>query len=102
MSFGKHAVFGFALLCSLASPAFAQGIPQVLTDLKEGTVLMVSPTGKVTIMQPNNKEAADMMMKEATKMTTGMMIMMHGGQMYSVHDKKMPNGKMMSDMMMHQ
>jgi hypothetical protein len=52
------------------------------------------------ITKPIDPAIREMMMKDAMPMTTGVMMMMHGGRMYTVTDKKMPNGKMLSDMVM--
>jgi hypothetical protein len=63
------------------------------------TMIMPSATGML-ITKPIDPAIREMMMKDAMPMTTGVMMMMHGGRMYTVTDKKMPNGKMLSDMVM--
>ena len=41
----------------------------------------------------------DMMVKEAAPMEAGTVMMMHNGKMYMMKDHKMPNGKMMSEIL---
>ncbi len=98
MQFFKQAIASLALMGALASPAFAEG--QARSALTENTMLMTTPSGEVVQMNITDPAMKDLMMKDAMPMTDHVMMMMHGGKMYMVHDKKMPDGKMLSDMMM--
>jgi hypothetical protein len=96
MSYLKHALISLTLVGALASPAFAGGDG---ADFMEGQMIMPSATGMV-ITKPIDTATREMMMKDAMPMTPGVMMMMHGGKMYTITDKKQPNGKMLSDMAM--
>ncbi len=67
--------------------------------MKEGMMMVVMPDGRTSTMQMSDKMMSDMMMKEGKPMTGAHMMMMSGGKMYMMEDKKMADGKMMSDMM---
>jgi hypothetical protein len=97
MNYLKHTIASLALLGAFILPAQAAGGdgPQFM----EGQMIMPSATGGV-ITKQLDKATQDMVMKDAMPMTPGVMMMMHGGKMYTVADKKMPDGKMMSEMMM--
>lgn len=98
MNFVKSAAVGLALICVLAIPAIAQGVPAALED---GSVLMVSPTGTMMKMHPS-QTVSDTLAKEGTPLPAGVMIHRRGGKLYVVQDKKMPNGKMLSETMTQQ
>lgn len=98
MSYFKQIIVSVAFVGALASPAFAQGGGEGTMFMDE-TMLMATPNGAV-VKKPMDKAMQEMMMKEAMPMTAGVMMMMHDGKMYMVTDKKMSNGKMMSDMVM--
>jgi hypothetical protein len=98
MIFVKQIGLGLALIFALAVPALAQGYPQAI-NIGEGTMLMVTPKGEVMTVQ-TPPTMSDTMMKEGKKITAGMMIMRRGGDLYLVPDKKMADGRMMSDMVM--
>jgi hypothetical protein len=95
----KASMLGFVVLCAFAMSAFAMPANAAET-MKNGEMMMVTPDGKMTTMQMNDKNTMEMMRKEGKPMMNGMMIMMEGGKMYMMEDKKMSDGKMMSDMMM--
>jgi len=94
----KQAIAGLLLAGSIASPAFAQG---ETLDKAYGSGVMTFTTPDGSIVRKSVPAAT---MKEMTEgampMTAGVMMMMHDGKMYMMADKKMPNGKMMSDMAM--
>jgi hypothetical protein len=96
MNYLRNLVIGLTLIGALAAPARAQGDGAIFM---EGQMIMPSATGML-ITKPIDPAIREMMMKDAMPMTTGVMMMMHGGRMYTVTDKKMPNGKMLSDMVM--
>jgi len=95
MKYITKVIASLALLGALAGPAFAagEGGPGIYG---ENQVVVTLPSGNV---QTKTADAAmmDMMMKEAAPMASGIVMMMHGGKMYFMTDHKMPNGKMMSD-----
>lgn len=98
MNLLKPTIVSLALMGTFATFAFAQSESPSL--YQDNTLTMTSTSGKVMMMTVADKAMADMMMKGAMPMTKGVMMMMHGGKMYIVHDRKMPNGKMLSDSMM--
>jgi hypothetical protein len=92
-------IASLALIGTFALPAFAQGGAEG-TMFTNDTVLMVTPSGQIMRRQMTDAAMSEMMIKEATPMTAGTMIMMHGGKMYMLPDKKMSDGKMISEKMM--
>jgi hypothetical protein len=96
MKFWITTIASLAVMATLASPAFAQGGAEGAM-FSEGTVLMVTPSGQIMRRQVTDAAMVNMMTSDATPMTAGTMIMMHGGKMYVVHDKKMSDGKMISE-----
>jgi hypothetical protein len=88
-----------AVIGTFATPVFAQGGAEG-TMFTNDTVLIVTPSGQIMRRQMVDAAMSEMMIKDATPMTAGTMIMMHGGKMYMVSDKKMPDGKMISEKMM--
>ncbi len=98
MSLLKHTIASLALMGAFAASAFAQSESPPL--YQDDTLTMTSTSGKVMAMKMTDKAMADMMMKDAMPMNQGVMMMMHGGKMYTVQDKKMPDGKMLSEHMM--
>ena len=93
----KHLVASVALMGALAGPACAQGESAGITN---DTATFISPSGAVFNKKITDTAMQNRMMEHAMPMTAGVMMMMHGGKMYHVPDKKMPDGKMLSDMMM--
>ena len=101
MNFLTSAIAGLAVIGALASPAFAQGEGgRALAELPDSTFVLVTPGGKMMERKITDPAMAKMMMKDATPMTAGTMMMMHGGKMYMVPDQKMSDGRMLSEMMM--
>lgn len=73
--------------------------------MEKGTVMMMMPDGMVKTMPMADKAMMgtdmDMMRKMSMPMSAPMMVMMGSdGMMYTTPDMKMPDGKMMSDVMM--
>ena len=99
MTYFKHAIACFVLASCLASPVFAQGENRDAT-YGENVVTFTTPGGTVVRKTVPANVMADMMTKGPMPMTQGVMMMMHQGKMYMVNDHKMPDGKMMSDMVM--
>ena len=88
-----------ALIATLASPAYAQGGGEG-ANFMDDTMLMTTPSGKVIRKQVTDPKMSEMMMQGAMPMTAGTMMMMHGGKMYTVPDRKMPDGTTLHEMMM--
>ena len=68
--------------------------------MKDGTMMMIMPDGRTSMMQMSDKMMTDMMMKDGKQMSGTHMMMMTGGKVYMMEDRKMADGKMMSDHMM--
>jgi len=94
----NFAIASLLMLGGLATPAFAQG---ETPDKPYGSGVMTFTTPEGAIMRKTVPPATMAeMTKGAMPMTTGTMMMMHEGKMYMLPDRKMPDGKMMSDMAM--
>lgn len=96
----KNAIAAAVLIASFAPLAFAQGETPDRT-FGENTMTFTKPDGSVASKTITDAAMAKMMTEGAMPMTTGHVMMMHGGKMYSMPDHMMPNGKMMSDMAMY-
>lgn len=94
----KYVIASLLILGSLASPAFAQG-ENADRPYGSGTWTFTTPSGEVTRRTLTPAMTAELT-KDASPMTVGTMMVMHDGKMYIVLDKKMANGKMLSDMAM--
>lgn len=97
----KCLIAGLALVAVLATSAFAQeggGRPDI--DFTPNTFRLVMPNGRVLEKRMTDQHMQEMVANGAMPMTAGTMMMMHDGKMYMVQDKRMPNGKMLSDYMM--
>ena len=92
----RYALASLLVLGSLASSAFAQG-ESPDKPYGSGTWVFTTPSGQVMRRTLTPAMTAELT-KDATPMTVGTMMVMHDGKMYIVLDKKMANGKMMSDM----
>ena len=96
----RKIVIAAALLTALGGgAALAQGAPPGSPSW-ENTVLMVSPDGSVVQKRVTDRAMMDTMMRGATPMRPGTMVMVHGGKMYMIPDKKMSNGRMLSEEVM--
>ena len=99
----RTAALGLGLFgaASLAPAAFAPtafaGESVEVSNLAPSTILMISPTGKVSSMKMTDKMMMDMAMKEGTPLTGNVMLLMTDGKLYLMQDKMMPNGKMLSE-----
>ena len=79
------------------TPAAFAGESVEVSNLAPSTILMISPTGKVSSMKMTDKMMMDMAMKEGTPLTGSVMLLMTDGKLYLMQDKMMPNGKMLSE-----
>lgn len=85
---------------SAGAPALAQDMQNGMM-MKEGMMMMIMPDGRMSTMQPiDNKMMSDMMMNHGKPMTTTHIMMMRDGKVHMMEDKKMSDGKMMSEHMM--
>ena len=89
-------LFGAAAIAPFIPTAFA-GESVEVSNLAPSTILMISPTGKVSSMKMTDKMMMDMAMKEGTPLTGNVMLLMTDGKLYLMQDKMMPNGKMLSE-----
>lgn len=96
MKYLTHTMASLALLGALVGPAFGQGEGRA-DPFSDNQIVMTTTSGGVIRTKMTDAAMIDMMVKEATPMTSGVVMMMHGGKMYTMTDHKMPNGKMMSD-----
>jgi hypothetical protein len=101
MKYLTGSIATLTLVAAFAISAFAQpggrGGPLSVED----TLRLYTPDGKVTETKLTDDRIKKMLANGAMPVTQGGMIMMiHGGKMYMVQDKKMPDGKMLSDKMM--
>ena len=99
----RTAALGLGLFATAAAipfvpPALA-GESVEVSNLAPSTILMISPTGKVSSMKMTDKMMMDMAMKEGTPLTGSIMLVMNQGKLYLLQDKMMPNGKMLSEFM---
>ncbi len=91
----KKLALAFAATCALSTSALAADEMM----MKDGSAMVVMPDGKMSTMSSPDKATMDTMMKEGKPMTGAMMMMMSGGKMHMMEDKKMTDGKMMSEHM---
>ena len=97
MNLTKKTLVLTVLMASFSPLAFAQGESRDST-YGENVMTFTKPDGSVARATITDAEMAKMMVQGATPMATGHVMMMHGGKMYSMPDHRMPNGKMMSEM----
>ena len=93
----RSTILALAAACALASPAFAQGEGSTLRD---NSVMIVMPNGHMTTRAMTDRTMLDAMVQKGKPLTAGQMLVMSGGKLYIVEDYKMPDGKMMSDILM--
>jgi len=76
------------------------GVAVIAEDMKDGSMMMVDPTGKMSTLKNASmvdKPMMDDMMKHAEEMKDGMVIMVWGQRLYVVKNEKMADGKMTFD-----
>ncbi|MDR3529010.1 MAG: hypothetical protein P4L90_00430 [Rhodopila sp.] len=100
MKYLSIAALGLGLLGAVAAPiarpALAgEGVE--FANLAPSTVLMISPSGKVSSMKMTDMKRMDMAAKEGTLLTGSVMLVMTEGKLYLIQDKMMPDGKMLSE-----
>ena len=84
------------LLTAIGSgAALAQGAPP--GSSWQDTVIMIAPNGSVVQRTITDRSMMNMMMQGATPLRPGTMVMVHNGKMYMIPDKKMSNGRMLSE-----
>jgi alcohol dehydrogenase YqhD (iron-dependent ADH family) len=89
---------GIALAGALSIPAFAATSPQG-DAMPNGSMLIIWPDGTMARVHIINSSTANAAMQQATQATTPTMVIVEDGHAYLVPDRKMDNGKMMSDAM---
>ncbi|HJS84554.1 MAG TPA: hypothetical protein VJ779_03770 [Acetobacteraceae bacterium] len=96
----RKTVLATALLTAIGGGvALAQGGPPGSPSWQD-TVIMIAPNGSVMQKKITDKSMMDMMMRGATAMRPGTMVMIHGDKMYMIPNRKMANGKMLADEIM--
>jgi hypothetical protein len=88
---------GIALAGALSIPTFAATGPS--DSMPNGSMLIVWPDGSVARVHIIDSSAVDSAMQQATQTTTPTMVIVEGVHAYLVPDRKMDNGKMMSEAM---
>lgn len=99
MQLTKTLALALLAASALTGPALAQTMGDA-SMMKEGTMMVVMPDGRMSTMASSDKMMSDTMMKDGKVMTSAHMVMMSGGKVYMAEDKKMSDGKMMSEHMM--
>ena len=105
MTIAKPVFLALLGACALAAPACAQSTSGGMQSgmdammLKEGMMTVVMPDGRMSTMASTDKMMTDAMMKDGKPMTTTHIMMMSGGKVMMMEDKKMSDGKMMSEHM---
>ena len=97
MAYMRSTILALAAACALATPALAQGEGATLRD---GSVMVVMPNGRMMTRAVTDRAMLDAMVQKGKQLTAGQMLVMSGGKLYIVEDYKMPDGKMMSDILM--
>ncbi len=85
-----------AVLAALSAPVYA-GESNGFT---EGAVTIYTRSGNVIHKMVTDMKMLDDLTRDAMVISDPPIIIEHNGKMYMVKDKKMANGKMMSEMMM--
>jgi hypothetical protein len=87
-----------ASLVLLVSSTSSQA--QEVMMMKDGTMMMMAPDGRMSRTAVPDKMLSDTILKEGKVVTASQLVMMHGGKVYMIEDQKMSDGKMMSEHMM--
>jgi hypothetical protein len=87
-----------ASLVLLVSSTSSQA--QEVMMMKDGTMMMMTPDGRMSRTAVPDKMLSDTILKEGKVVTASQLVMMHGGKVYMIEDQKMSDGKMMSEHMM--
>ena len=66
----------------------------------ESLTMVIMPDGRAMHRQITDPSMTAMIMKNAKPMTTGMILFMHDGKIYTARDERASNGKMLSAMIM--
>ena len=82
-------------LILLSGAALAQGEPPGSSSW-EDSVTMIGPNGQVMHRKITDKAMMDTVMREAQPLDEHSMVVMHGGKMYVVRDRRMPSGRSLS------
>ena len=82
-------------LILLSGAALAQGEPPGSSSW-EDSVTMIGPNGQVMHRKITDKAMMDTVMREAQPLDEHSMVVMHGGKMYVVRDRRMPSGRFLS------
>jgi len=86
-----------ASLVLLVSSTSSQA--QEVMMMKDGTMMMMTPDGRMSRTAVPDKMLSDTILKEGKVVTASQLVMMHGGKVYMIEDQKMSDGKMMSEHM---
>jgi len=84
-------------IVAVAGMAYAFSLPVSAADAKSGSVMMVSPDGKMSKMPMPDKAHMDMIMQHAVPLSDDMAVIVWGAKTYMVKNEKMPDGRMTFD-----
>jgi hypothetical protein len=90
MGGSRWILFGSIIAAAVSAAAFA-------ADTTPGSMLIVWPDGSTATVQIDDAQMMNQAKQDATPVTGATIVLIEGGQAYTVPDKKMSNGKMMSE-----
>jgi hypothetical protein len=99
MSRYVSAFVGFCSVYASYGAAFAQGESN-FPPFPENGVVFITQNGSYTRKTLSNAEMDSLMKQSATAVPTGVLLLRHDGKLYMVHDHKMSDGRMVSEMVM--
>ena len=96
MTYVKSMLLALAATCALSGPVLAQGEGMMQND----TVMMFMPDGRMVTRKMTDQAMITSMVQKGKPLTAGQILVMSGGKVYIVDDSKMPDGKMISEILM--
>jgi hypothetical protein len=105
MGLMRTALLGFTAAVAIGGIVWAQGDQpgQQLSNfqINTGTVLVVTPDGKVTRRSDVAPEMLGELMKDAHPMPAGGIMFMRDNKLYATPDRRIESGTMLSDAIAH-
>lgn len=90
----KPAAFALLGALAFAAPAFAAGEGVMM---KNDTGMIMGMDGRMTTVPMEDKAMSTMFMKEGRVVGSNQVFMMSGGKIYMMEDRKMPDGRWLSE-----